>query len=193
MWHLLPSRLSLSSSEFSPWYIDLYSQCKIACIAFPPSPPTSPWNAGNNGSITYTRNVSWFLHAIKIGGRNTKVDNHCEDFIYRWLVSYFIKGPFCDSQTHSPPPFFSKKVSIFTSAEAFRYIMSVCKIFLQTHLFGEIIAELLIHYADIIITSIVAYATVWDSKTCLTKATSELTENLEISLLIFAYIYWNMS
>ncbi len=32
---------------------------------------------------------------------------------------------------HSPiPPFFSKKVEIFTSAEAFRYIMFVCKLFL---------------------------------------------------------------
>ncbi len=28
------------------------------------------------------------------------------------------------------PPFFSKKVEIFTSEEAFRYIMFVCKIFL---------------------------------------------------------------
>ena len=32
------------------------------------------------------------------------------------------------------PPFFSKKVEIFTSAEAFRYIMFVCKIFLANSL-----------------------------------------------------------
>ncbi len=39
------------------------------------------------------------------------------------------------------PPFLFKKVEIFTSAEAFT-VVSVCKIFLQIHLFGEIIGRI---------------------------------------------------
>ncbi len=39
-----------------------------------------------------------------------------------------IKGPFRDPQPH--PQFSTKKVEIFTSVEAFRYIIYVCKIFL---------------------------------------------------------------
>ena len=35
------------------------------------------------------------------------------------------------------PPFFTKKVEIFTSAEAFRSIMFVYKYFLQIPLFGK--------------------------------------------------------
>ena len=52
--------------------------------------------------------------------RSIKPGVHC--------AIYDIKGPFCDPQPH--PPFFTKKVEIFTSAEAFRYIMFVRKIFL---------------------------------------------------------------
>ena len=39
-----------------------------------------------------------------------------------------LKGPFHDPQLHSP--IFTKKVEIFTSVEAYRYIKYVCKIFL---------------------------------------------------------------
>ncbi len=50
-----------------------------------------------------------------------------------------VKGPFCDPQAdHSLIPlFFSKKVEIFTSAEAFRYIIFVRKIFLAISFVGQ--------------------------------------------------------
>ncbi len=53
-----------------------------------------------------------------------------------------VKGPFHDPQPH----FFSKKVEIFTSVEAFKYI-NVCvqNKFFQIQLFGGIIAELQIY------------------------------------------------
>ena len=67
------------------------------------------------------------------------------------------------------PPFFSKKLETFTPVDAFyRYIMYVYKIFLKIHLFGKIIAKLSIYYVDIILPSIVQYATLWFSKTCIT-------------------------
>ena len=47
---------------------------------------------------------------------------------YYALFATLIKGPFRDPQPN--PPFFSKKVEIFTSGDASRYIMFVCKIFL---------------------------------------------------------------
>ncbi len=68
------------------------------------------------------------------------------------------------------PPFFSKKVEIFVLVEAFRYIMFVQKIFL---------ANLIIVWQNITEfvyfscrhgnsnVHIVAYATVWCSKTCI--------------------------
>ncbi len=39
-------------------------------------------------------------------------------------------------------PLFSKKVEIFTSAEAFRYIMFLCIIFLANSFVGEIIGRI---------------------------------------------------
>ena len=62
----------------------------------------------------------------------------------------------------------SKEVEMFTSAEAFRYIMFVCKTFLANSFKKPV--KLSTYNVDIIITNIVAYiyATVRYSKTCIT-------------------------
>ena len=62
--------------------------------------------------------------------------------------------------------------------------MSV-KYFLQFHLFVEIIGKVLIYYyVDMIITNILAYATVQYNKTCITHKLSESTENFGNKLLL---------
>ena len=45
-----------------------------------------------------------------------------------FAIKRLAKGPLRNPQPH--PPFFSKKVEIFISAEAFRYIMFMRKIFI---------------------------------------------------------------
>ncbi len=83
----------------------------------------------------------------------------------------FVKGPFRDPQPH--PSIFSKKVEIFTSAEASRYIIFMCKIFLANlFLWRNNRPNCLFTYVDIEITTTVAYvgayAALRYNKTCIT-------------------------
>ena len=69
------------------------------------------------------------------------------------------------------PPVFTKKVEMFTSAEAFTSIMFVCKIFLaKSFLWRNDRSNCLFIMSTYLITNIVVYATVdlWYSKTCIT-------------------------
>ncbi len=87
--------------------------------------------------------------------------------------------------TASSPPYFSSKnvEEIFTSVEAIRYIMFVCKIFLANS-FGKIIPKLSIYYVDIISSHIVVYATVWYIKTWITHKCS-LRINFKLRIRLF--------
>ena len=87
-----------------------------------------------------------------------------------WKLVYWIviikrfKGPFCDPQPH-PPIFLQENWDFYISR--FRlsvHIMFVCKIFLA----NSFSAELSIYYVDIEITTIIAYATLQYTKTCMT-------------------------
>ncbi len=81
------------------------------------------------------------------------------------IFPYYLKGPFHDRLI---PPFFSKKGWFLHQQKPLGTYCLCSKYFLQIHLIGEIITKLSIYYVDINIPSIVAYAIVQYSKTCVT-------------------------
>ena len=100
-----------------------------------------------------------------------------------WTLAHYLKDPFCDPQPH--PHIFSKNVEIFTLAEAFRFIMFVCKIFLANSFVLRKKIVQIVYYVDIIITNMAACATVRCSKTCMHNSQTQprnSTENWEINL-----------
>ncbi len=67
------------------------------------------------------------------------------------------------------PPFFSKKVEIFIPVEAFSYILFVLKIFLANLLVWQSNCQICLFFMSTWkFKHIVAYATVWYNKTCIT-------------------------
>ncbi len=67
------------------------------------------------------------------------------------------------------PPFFSTKVEIFIPVEAFRYILFVLKIFLANLLAWRSNRRICVFFMSTWkLQHIVAYATGWYSKTCIT-------------------------
>ena len=85
-----------------------------------------------------------------------------------WVLQLTLKVHFVNHNLM--PPFFSKKVGVLTSAEAYRYVIFMWKIFfLQIHLPGKIIGRIVYllcrhrnyHHSGL-------YATLRHSKTCIT-------------------------
>ncbi len=132
MYNVMCSYSALDDLQCSDWFLcrlqgGVYIQQVHVCVYACESHVYMYYVGGRGVCRTYVIKVSVNLFKITIIG-TIEVGQLKVHFLIHSLI----------------PPFFSKKVEIFTSAEAFRCIMFVCKIFLgiEINLFGETIVRI---------------------------------------------------